>query len=613
MVKFNSKGKPTASVGQVLSRYAHAVGKYRWAYPGIIILSILGHVTSLWGVFYYKQFFDVLSKSTPALPVTGTLIGFILAVLVLNCCAWLFWRTGTFLQVYYQSGVMRDLRNEAFAYLIDHSYKFFSDNFAGSLVQRINRYANSFDRIGDRIIWDLTPLAVRIVFVFFGIWYFSPQLSIIVTTGALSMMAVQAIISWLKIGYDVEKSEKDSAVTGALADAVSNQTTIQSFAGAILEHGIFGAVNNTWCRIARITWNIDNVIEATQSALIVVVEFLLFYYGVQYWQQGIVTIGTFVLAQTYFLTITSSIWNFGRAIRDFYHSVADAAEMVGILELPHEITDVPSAKKMHVPHGEIIFNDVVFKYHNERSVLDRINITIKPGERVALIGPSGAGKSTLVKLLLRFYDVTSGEILIDGQNVAKVTQESLRTNVSLVPQDPILFHRTLMENIRYGRQNAPDEEVYTAAKLAHCHEFIESLPEKYGTFVGERGIKLSGGERQRVAIARAILKNAPILVLDEATSSLDSHSEMLIQDALDTLMKGKTTIVIAHRLSTIRKMDRIIVMNEGKILEEGSHESLVRKRAGLYKKLWSLQAGGFIPTAVSPSKESREDVIEDEL
>jgi len=604
--------KPTASVLQVLSRYLRVVRAYRWGYPTIIALSSLGHIALLWGVFYYKQFFDLLTEYVPGQNITPELMGTIWSVLAVNVVAWLCWRTTTFLQVYFQSGVMRDLRNEAFAYLLDHSYAFFSDNFAGSLVQRVNRYANSFDRIGDRIIWDFVPLAVRIVFIFFGIWYFSAPLAIIVTLGALSMMAVQALISWFKIGYDTEKSEQDSVVTGALADAVTNHTTIQSFAGATYERGLFGIVNQAWCRIARITWNIDNTIEACQSALVVTVEFFLFYYGIQYWQEGALTLGTFVLAQTYFGHITGSIWNFGRAIRDFYHSVADAKEMVGILELPQQVTDVQHAKKIHVAHGEITFDDVTFIYQAERAVLDHVKLRVKTGERVGLVGPSGAGKSTLVKLLFRFYDVTSGEILIDGQNIQKVTQESLRTAVSLVPQDPILFHRSLLDNIRYGRQNATDEEVITAAKLAHCHEFITGLSDGYQTFVGERGIKLSGGERQRVAIARAILKNAPILVLDEATSSLDSHSEMLIQDTLDTLMKGKTTIVIAHRLSTIRKMDRIIVMNEGKILEEGSHEGLIRKRSGLYKKLWKLQAGGFIPddSPVEDKKEEPEIEIE---
>ena len=227
-------------------------------------------------------------------------------------------------------------------------------------------------------------------------------------------------------------------------------------------------------------------------------------------------------------------------------------------------------------------------------MLKCFDLAIAPGEKIALVGPSGAGKSTIVKLLLRLHEPDEGVIAIDGTDIKSVTLDSLRKNIALVPQDTLLFHRTLMENIRYGREGATDDEVREAAKLAHSDEFVSNLPTGMNTYVGERGIKLSGGERQRVAIARTILKNAPILVLDEATSSLDSHSEMLIQDALDTLMKGKTVMVIAHRLSTIRKMDRIVVIDGGTIVETGTHETLVAKDGGLYKKLWNLQAGGFI-------------------
>ena len=255
--------------------------------------------------------------------------------------------------------------------------------------------------------------------------------------------------------------------------------------------------------------------------------------------------------------------------------------------------------------GEIEFKDLSFSFNDTRKILEHITVTIQPGEKVALIGPSGAGKTTFVRLLLRLYSATSGEILIDGQDISKVSQESLRKNISLVPQDPVLFHRTLADNIAYGKRDASKKEIEKAAKLAHCDEFIKNLPFGLETYVGERGIKLSGGERQRVAIARAMLKNAPILILDEATSSLDSHSEMLIQDALNNLMAGKTTIVIAHRLSTIQKMDRIIVIDNGKIIEQGSHNVLLANEQSLYKKLWSLQAGGFLT-------EDDEEEIEDE-
>jgi len=291
----------------------------------------------------------------------------------------------------------------------------------------------------------------------------------------------------------------------------------------------------------------------------------------------------------------SRLWDFGRIVHDFYEGYADAKEMVEIMKLPYEVRDVSDAKPLMVSKGEVFFEGVNFSFSDarERDILKGINLKIRDGEKIALVGPSGSGKTTLVRLLLRFYDVVSGGIYVDGQNIQSVTLISLRDNIALVPQDPILFHRTIMENIRYGREGASDEEVINAARLAHCDEFIRGLRQQYETFVGERGIKLSGGERQRVAIARAILKNAPILILDEATSSLDSYSESLIQSALDNLMKGKTTIVIAHRLSTIRKMDRIIILEKGMTKEEGTHEELIL-RDSLYRKLWDLQAGGFI-------------------
>lgn len=272
---------------------------------------------------------------------------------------------------------------------------------------------------------------------------------------------------------------------------------------------------------------------------------------------------------------------------------ADATEMIEILDAPHGISDRPDAPKLVVSQGAVEFKNVDFYFRGTRSVFKDFSLSIKGGTKVALVGPSGAGKTTITQLLLRLYDVNRGHILIDGQDISCVAQESLRDNISFVPQDSVLFHRTLMDNIRYGKREATDEEVIEAAKQAHCHEFISQFPEGYETFVGERGVKLSGGERQRVAIARAILKNAPILILDEATSSLDSESEKYIQDALQILMEGKTVIVVAHRLSTIMLMDTIFVLENGKIVTKGTHEEL-RSTEGLYKKLWDIQAGGFL-------------------
>ena len=328
--------------------------------------------------------------------------------------------------------------------------------------------------------------------------------------------------------------------------------------------------------------------------LMIILEAAMFLFAINFWKKGLLTVGDFVMLQSYLLILFNRLWDFGRNVRRIYESLADAVEMTEILSTPYEIRDIEGAKSITVSSGKIEFKNVSFAYGTSQTeIFKNFNLRIKPGEKVALVGPSGGGKSTVTKLLLRFYDLTEGEILIDDQNISLVTQNSLRENISLVPQDPILFHRTLIENIRYGNPEATEKEVLTAAKLAHCHEFIERFSKKYQTFVGERGIKLSGGERQRVAIARAILKNSPILVLDEATSSLDSENELLIQDALKNLMRNKTTIVIAHRLSTIMQMDRILVLDNGEITEQGRHQELLKMKQGTYQKLWGIQAGSF--------------------
>src|SRR3989338_8459037 len=275
-----------------------------------------------------------------------------------------------------------------------------------------------------------------------------------------------------------------------------------------------------WRKAQTHLWNIEGIAEAVQAGLMVIIEFVMLYVAISLWQRGQLTIGDFALIQAFMVGIFQRVWNVGKSVRHIYEAFADAAEMVEILETPHEVKDYPKAKSLVVSDAVIKFEDVTFKFNQTRAVLNGLSMQIAPHEKIALVGPSGAGKSTITKLLMRFYDVESGKITIDGQSIAKVTQNSLRHAVAMVPQEPILFHRSLMDNIRYGRPDATDEEVFEAARRARCHDFIVELPEKYNTFVGERGIKLSGGERQRIAIARAILKDAPILVLDEATSSL---------------------------------------------------------------------------------------------
>ncbi len=405
---------------------------------------------------------------------------------------------------------------------------------------------------------------------------------------------INFIFTKFKLKYDIAKSEADSKATGILADTITNNVNVKLFGGYRHEIKTFAKAMGEVKRLRLLTWNLGSVYEATHHLLTIILEVGIFYIAVKLWQKGILTVGDFVLIQSYVLSVLIRSWDFGRVIRDIYENLAEAEEMTAVLSEPHGVVDLNNAKDLKIIEGKIEFSKVDFFYHKTRSILEKFNLSISAKEKVALVGPSGGGKSTIIKLLLRMYDVSAGGIVIDGQDISHVKMESLWKNVSMVPQDPILFHRSLLENIRYGKPDATEEEVIKAAKLAHCHEFIKDLPEAYNTFVGERGVKLSGGERQRVAIARAILHNAPILILDEATSSLDSESEQLIQKALEVLIKGKTVIVVAHRLSTIMKMDRIIVIREGKIVENGSHQELLQQQKGLYKKLWEVQAGGFI-------------------
>ena len=556
----------------------------------IIGASVLGVIIPL----YYKNFFNVLTGAEPREIIVKTLVFILLIILGLKLIEWLFWRIASFAANYFESSIIADLSNQCFVYLHLHSFDYFISNFVGSLVKRVRYFTSAFERICDQVIWEFIPLVVNVV----GITIVLARLSWSLAIGLIIWIAIFLIINWsftnYKLKYDIKRTEAETNTTSLLADTITNNVNVKLFNGYKREVESFAEATEDLRRLRKFTWDLGNIFEAIQGFLTVILEVGIFYVAIKLWQKNILTVGDFVLIQAYAINVVMRVWGFGRIIRKIYENLADAEEMTVILTTPHGIKDIPHATDLKVKEGKIEFKNVDFDYHHARAILKKFNLIINPGERIALIGPSGGGKTTIVKLLLRMYDLPSGQILIDGQDVAKVTQESLWQNISLVPQDPILFHRSLSENIRYGQPKATDEEIVAAAKTARCHEFIGELSDGYNTYVGERGIKLSGGERQRVAIARAILHNAPILILDEATSSLDSESENLIQTALNELMINKTVIVIAHRLSTIKKMNRIMVIEKGEIIEEGSHQELCEKENGLYRKLWQLQAGGFI-------------------
>jgi ATP-binding cassette, subfamily B, bacterial len=592
-----SKPEPTSSAGDVLRIFWKSLRPQLGLFIFVVCTFSAASALQLVNPLLYKRFFDVITGAatlTDKVATTASLTHIIFLVLAVNFTVWLIYRSAFFVLNHLESKVMANLKQAAFDHMINHSYSFFSNNFTGSLVQRVNRLSRAFEKIMDRLVFSIIPLGIIIVGTCVIVWRVQPLFSIAIIMWMVVFMSFNLFFSRYKLKYDIAVAASDSKTTGLLSDNITNHNAIQLFTSTDYESRSYEDQTNEQARIMRFAWNLSGIVDAIQASLIFIVEFVLFYFAIKFWLQGTITIGTFVLIQAYFISLGGRLWDFSRIVRDFYEAFADAKEMIDIMLLPHEIKNIPNAKALKVTAGQIEFRDVTFGFNPTRDVLSSVSVTIDGGQKVAVIGPSGAGKSTFIRLILRLYELSGGSISIDGMNIHDATQESLRENISLVPQDPVLFHRSLMENIRYGRKNATDEEVYRAARLAHCDEFVQSLPLKYETFVGERGIKLSGGERQRIAIARAILKNAPILILDEATSSLDSESESLIQDALDVLMKGKTTIVIAHRLSTIRKMDRIIVMDGGIIIEDDTHDELLKNESSLYGRLWKLQAGGFI-------------------
>lgn len=586
-------GKKNIGVGTIFQIYWRYSKRYPFSIAAIIISLIVLQAAFLAAPLYLRSLFNILATNAPSVEVEHILFGILFVVTGIWFIEWLSRRIQSVFTVRSQSAVMTELQIDAFEYLLGHSNNFFISSFAGSLTHRVKQFARAYEVVFDALVFQFIPTALFVLGAVIILFIQNHTLGLMLGVWSIVFTWFQIYVSKLRQPIRTERAAADTHVTATLADAISNQNTIALFSGAKYETGLFKKVIGDWHEKTLRLWTADDRIWAGIGLFIMVIEAGLMFGAVYFWQRGELTIGDFVLIQAYLLTTFERLAGINRELRGFFSAIAEASEMSEILNTPHEVQNLKSAPDLKVTKGAVQFSDVVFYFNKGTTVLDNLNLPIAAGERIALVGPSGAGKSTITKLLLRLFDIKDGSIEIDGQNIAEVTQDSLREAIAFVPQEPILFHRTLMENIRYGRRDATDEEVYEAARKAHCHEFISQLKDGYETFVGERGIKLSGGERQRVAIARAILKNAPILILDEATSSLDSESEALIQDALQTLMKGKTVIVIAHRLSTIMNMDRIVVLEDGKIAAEGTHQELVEHK-GLYHKLWSIQAGGFI-------------------
>lgn len=579
---------------RVLQIYWQHIRPHKWRVFTIFFL--VGVNMALWTIYplYYKDLFDALvAMSKTGVYDWGQIKHLFVIIFGIYGIMWSFWRVTGLMASRTQPQIAADLQNTVFKNVLEHSYRFFTEEPPGSLVKKASRFVDAFNNIAEPVMWRLFPIVITLITMFVVFWRIEWILGAMLAVGVAVFLLTDIWVSHLKLPLDERRSEMDSKASGLIADGLTNALNIKLFVSAERERKAYQTLTNEQRQAQTKSWRMHEISLAIQTILMTAIELAIMLWGVRSFIQGHMSIGTLAILQTYLIFLFNQVWDFGRLIRTVYEQLANAKEMVQIMDRQIEIQDIPKAKKLKVSNGAIDFENVAFSYVSERDVLRHFSLSIKPGEKVALVGSSGAGKSTVTKLLLRFFDLTDGRISVDGQDIAKVTQDSLRINMALVPQDPLLFHRTLKENIRYGDPKATDEDVIAAAKQAHCHEFISALPDGYDSLVGERGVKLSGGERQRIAVARAILMNAPILILDEATSSLDSESEALIQDALKKLMKGKTVIAIAHRLSTIMQMDRIIVMQDGRVVDEGKHEDLLT-RDGLYKSLWSIQAGGFL-------------------
>lgn len=508
----------------------------------------------------------------------------------------LLWRVFDVIYWRLEGHVVRSIAQQVFNKLVHESATFHANEFGGSLVSASNKLTGGYVRIADTTMFNVAPLFIGLIFVSIIMASRSLLYTIILVLFSLSYIALSFYITREVRNRGRLLATTESKQTGVLADALTNVMAIKSFARERYEKERFAkATNNSFDRLISMmrAFQKQQLFLGSVTGILSVVSLAAAVVSVVMFNADIATA---FLIFSYTSSIVGQLFQFSNgALRNYNRAIGDANDMINILNRTTEVLDPEKPEKVRMPHGAVVFKDVTFTHDGSGDALfDKLNIHIKAGEKIGLVGHSGSGKTTLTRVLLRFSDIDSGEILIDGQNIARVTQNDLHSRISYVPQEPLLFHRTIRENIAYGDPEASDALIRRAAQQAHAAEFIDGLPDGYETLVGERGVKLSGGQRQRVAIARAMLKDAPILVLDEATSALDSESEVLIQDALWKLMEGRTTIVIAHRLSTIQHMDRIIVLDNGRIAEEGSHARLLKHKHGTYAKLWAHQSGGFL-------------------
>ena len=517
------------------------------------------------------------------------------AIVALGLCAMILRLVGLQAIVPFTLQIMADVAHDAFVRVQRFSTDWHANSFAGSTVRKITRGMWALDLLNDTLLLALLPSFAVLLgsMILLGLHWMS--LGLVIALGALIYVSMTVLFSTRFIAPAARVSNAwDTKVGGTLADALTSNAVVKSFGAEQREDARLTRVIDRWRKRVRRTWLRYNYTSTAQLAVLLGLRTSVIGGALLLWIAGRASPGDVTYVLTSYYIIHAYLRDVGMHINNLQRAVNDMEELVAIHDEAIGIADAADARPIDIQGGHIVFDDVSFLYGGHRTPLyDRLAVEIRAGERVGLVGRSGSGKTTFIKLLQRLYDVSGGRILIDRQDIAQATQQSLRSQIAIVQQEPILFHRTLAENIAYARPGASLAAIEQAARLANAHEFILRLPKGYGTLVGERGVKLSGGERQRVALARAFLADAPVLILDEATSSLDSESEALIQEAMERLMQGRTSIVIAHRLSTVRSLDRILVFDHGRIAEQGTHAALAARPDGLYRGLFERQATEF--------------------
>jgi ATP-binding cassette, subfamily B, bacterial len=583
---------------QTLKHYWQEVKHYPAFWIPILILMPLGvFLINYAQPYIVAQAIDILSTKTVSTDQIWDVFGTWIILFALSAIVGelIVWRLMVWLIWSLEKRVAFALYQKSFTQLSNQSAQFHANQFGGSLVSQTNKFVSSYMQLANTFTFNVMPLASSLAFTFIILTPLVPLFALGLAILCLIFMAI-AIFSFRRVRELGEaESEANNKLSGLIADTITNILAVKSFGREKAEGLEFGTANKKAQDASGQVLRAVIVRDISFGGVLVVGSIFMFLILVSGPALFGVSIGTLVLISTYSFSIFGRLWNFNAILRDINRAFGNAAPMTAVFDTAIDVKDVKDPQPVSIDKGEIRFANVCYAHADakDEALFKNFDLKIKPGEKVGLVGHSGSGKTTLTKLLLRFVDIDEGTIKIDGQDVSRIAQADLRNHIAYVPQEPLLFHRTIEENIAYGKSGASYEEIIEAARKAHALEFVEKLPEGIHTTVGERGVKLSGGQRQRIAIARAILKDAPILLLDEATSALDSESEQLIQKALGELMKNRTAIVIAHRLSTIQKMDRIIVLENGHIVEQGPHSALLKQK-GVYASLWAHQSGGMM-------------------